>query len=85
LLDYSAAAFNGILLARGSSPMLEEQTDQIVFADELAKVRKAKNGINISKSDTNRNLSGPSARLISIVQISVSQSFISRISADFAP
>jgi hypothetical protein len=48
LLDYSAAAFNGILLARGSSPMLEEQTDQIVFADDLAKVRKAKNGINIS-------------------------------------
>jgi hypothetical protein len=36
LLDYSAAVFNGILLARGSSPMLEEQTDQIVF------VRKAK-------------------------------------------
>jgi hypothetical protein len=85
LLDYSAAAFNGILLARGSSPMLEQQTDQIVFADDLAKRPESKKRNQYQQSDTNRNVSGPSARLISIVQISVSQSFISRISADFAP
>jgi hypothetical protein len=85
LLDYSASAFNGILLVRGSSPMLEEQTDQIVFADDLAKRPESKKRNQYQQSDTNRNVSGPSARLISIVQISVSQSFISRISADFAP
>jgi len=65
--------------------MLEEQTDQIVFADDLAKRPESKKRNQYQQSDTNRNVSGPSARLISIVQISVSQSFISRISADFAP
>jgi hypothetical protein len=85
LLDYSASAFSGILLVRGSSPMLEEQTDQIVFADDLAKRPESKKRNQYQQSDTNRNVSGPSARLISIVQISVSQCFISRISADFAP
>jgi len=56
-----------------------------VFADDLAKRPESKKRNQYQQSDTNRNVSGPSARLISIVQISVSQSFISRISADFAP